>query len=316
MVKKWLHYGLLPVFGVVAIWFGGCQREDDNSSTSLTANIPTFPSSESQPDRESFAAENFYASENSDCQMGARPEKEAFVVTVPAGDFRITYTTWIGTFHVAARAEKCAKLTIGLSPCDEVKSISIQRGAIASVGCGTWPSGPVTLYSWPCGGTAECSQVFTADASAPVTLLSGGGSAVNPLPTCGRAPAPCQGNGCGQATPLPSMTATPVPLVCPGGMSDEGTSSVPETHTYLVNLGKTSGTFRFDHQTYTEPDRMVITYEGRTLFDSGCIGTKYPKSAYLTYSGQETNIILTVHELCSPTPQMNTVWKFDVDCPQ
>ena len=302
MTSKFLRYGLLLAIGMAFAWSVGCQKEDSSSSTSPAANIPTFPGSESQPDRESFAAENFYASKNSDCQMGARPEKEAFVVTVPAGDFRITYTTWIGTFHVAARAEKCAKLTIGLSPCDEVKSVSIQRGAIASVGCATWPSGPVTLYSWPCGGTAECSQVFTADASAPVTLLSGGGSAVNPLPTCGRAPAPCQGNNCGgQTTPVPSVTATPVPLVCPGGKSVSEESYVPRTDTYLVNLGKSSGTFRFYHETYIEPDRMVITYEGRTLFDSGCVGTDGRRLVNLTYAGQDTSVTLTVYSLCNPT---------------
>ena len=316
MTSKFLRYGLLLAIGMAFAWSVGCQKEDSSSSTSPAANIPTFPSSESQPDRESFAAENFYASENSDCQMGARPEKEAFVVTVPAGDFRITYTTWIGTFHVAARAEKCAKLTIGLSPCDEVKSVSIQRGAITSVGCVTWPSGPVTLYSWPCGGTAECSQVFTADASAPVTLLSGGGSAVNPLPTCGRAPAPCQGNNCGgQTTPVPSATATPMPLVCPGGMKVAEEFNVPRTDTYLVNLGKSSGTFRFEYYTDTVPDHMLVTYQGRTLFDSGCVGTGITKTTCLTYAGQETSVIVTVDSMCAER-STRTVWNFNVACPQ
>ncbi|GAK52336.1 reverse gyrase [Candidatus Moduliflexus flocculans] len=302
--KNYALIGLL--FGFVML--GGaisCQKDDSNSPVSPAVNIPTFPKAEQRADRESFAAENFYANENSACQLSARPEKESFLVSVPAGDFRITYTTWLGTFYVAARAEKCATLRIGLSPCDEVKSVSIQRGAITGIGCSTWPSGPVTLYSWPCGGTAECSQVFASDGTSPIVLLDGGGSSVNPLPTCPISPVSCSGNNC-------SGASAPVQLQCPGfGEGRVGITS-PRTDTFIVEMGRAAGKFRFYHETYTVPDRMVISYEGRTLFDSGCNGAEGTES--LSYSGRETHLTVTVSSLCSWGN--NTDWNFEVGCPQ
>ena len=65
-------------------------------------------------------------------------------------------------------------------------------------------------------------------------------------------------------------------------------SNNPETFT--IELGKKSGTFQFDYETYSIKDRIIITYEGNTLYDSGCIGTNETKTEYISYSGNSTAI--------------------------
>lgn len=282
----------------------GCQEE---SSTSLTMpSIPTSPLPESSGEEsESYLPGNFYAGRNSECQLEARAGREEFKVSIPAGDFRISYTTWVGTFHAAARATECATLTIGLNPCDEVKEVVVQSGTISDIGCPTWTSGPVTLYSWPCGGTAECSRVFSADASAPVTVLSGGGGSTDPMPSCDRNPVPCQGNDC------PSSSA-PVSVAC--SSRQEGGRGITSTYTEIfeVNMGQTSGTFDFYYQTYTVPDRMVVEYEGRELFNTGCTGARDTVS--LNFAGASSVITVRVTSLCSWGG--NTDWDFIVSCPE
>lgn len=294
---------VLCVFTVIMVGVMSCN--DDQSSTLSAPPIPMFPSSWEPNERDSVLPSSFTARRGSSCQFSAVAGKESFDVTAPAGDFRITYTTWLGTFYVAARATECASMTIGLQPCDEVKAVSIQKGSIAGIGCGTWPSGPVTLYSWPCGGATECSQVFTADpASAPVTLLSGGGSLTNPIPACNQPLLPCSGNSCGQNTPTP--------LFCPGNKEGQTGITTPRTDTFSVEMGRSSGTFRFYHQTYRVPDRMIVAYEGKTLFDSGCNGSY--GTEYLSYAGSSHTIIVTVSSMCSYYE--STDWDFEIGCPQ
>jgi hypothetical protein len=83
----------------------------------------------------------------------------------------------------------------------------------------------------------------------------------------------------------------------------------PETLT--IEMGKSSGTFTFDYNNYEIPDRMVVFYEGRTLFDTGCVGGL--GSVALTYSGVSTEITVQVIPNCSGTD--STGWDFTVNCP-
>lgn len=86
----------------------------------------------------------------------------------------------------------------------------------------------------------------------------------------------------------------------------------PESFT--IELSKNSGTFRFDYETYSVPDRMVVTYEGNILFDTGCTGTNGTKTEYITYSGNATSVTVEVQPNCNNTP--NTGWNFTVYCPE
>jgi len=89
-------------------------------------------------------------------------------------------------------------------------------------------------------------------------------------------------------------------------------SDNPETFT--IDLGKKSGTFQFDYETYSVKDRMIITYEGKTLYDSGCINTDGIKTEYISYSGNSTAITVAVQPNCEGA--VSTKWDFVVYCPQ
>jgi len=89
-------------------------------------------------------------------------------------------------------------------------------------------------------------------------------------------------------------------------------SDNPETFT--IDLGKKSGTFQFDYETYSVNDRMIVTYEGKTLYDSGCVGTNGIKTEYISYSGNSTAITVDVQPNCEGA--VSTQWDFVVYCPQ
>lgn len=86
-------------------------------------------------------------------------------------------------------------------------------------------------------------------------------------------------------------------------------SDAPETH--QIYLGKESGTFVFEYDTYSVPDRMRVTYEGRVLFDTGCVGRS--GRVPISYSGNTEIIGVHVTPNCSGTSF--TGWEFTVRCP-
>jgi hypothetical protein len=87
----------------------------------------------------------------------------------------------------------------------------------------------------------------------------------------------------------------------------------PETRT--IELGRSSGTFMFTYNTQNLEDRMVVLYEGRTLFDTGCVGTGTNRTQSITYSGTATQVQVQVTPNCR-TGGTGTFWSFTVSCPQ
>lgn len=88
-------------------------------------------------------------------------------------------------------------------------------------------------------------------------------------------------------------------------------SDARETH--IIELGKRSGTFLFAYQTYGIEDRMVIRYENRDLFDTGCVGTGSWRERNISYSGKSSTITVEVFPNCRGTS--GTLWEFVVNCP-
>jgi hypothetical protein len=84
----------------------------------------------------------------------------------------------------------------------------------------------------------------------------------------------------------------------------------PETH--IVEMGQSHGTFQFDWETYTIADRIVVTYQGNTLFDTGCVGANGIE--HLTYSGSSTSVTVQVFPNCNGGTT-GTQWTFTVHCP-
>lgn len=122
-------------------------------------------------------------------------------------------------------------------------------------------------------------------------------------------------------TPTPTPTPTVAPVACnqqyrSGG--DQGLSN------FVVAMGRNAGTFRFDYRTFIKPDRLIIAYEGRTIFDTGCVttpGTTWDDpeavavSAIISYAGTATQVSVSVTANCNQTTT-ETGWEFTVYCPQ
>jgi len=88
---------------------------------------------------------------------------------------------------------------------------------------------------------------------------------------------------------------------------------VPETRT--IELGRRSGTVTFTYNTQNVEDRMLVVYEGRTLFDTTCVGTGTDRSTNISYSGNSTQMTVQVQPNCR-TNSSGTFWSFTLACPR
>ena len=88
-------------------------------------------------------------------------------------------------------------------------------------------------------------------------------------------------------------------------------SNSPESHT--IYLGERSGTFIFEYDTAAVRDRMQVAYEGRILFDSGCVGTNGNRRVSISYSGNNETVRVNVIPNCAGGTF--TWWQFTVRCP-
>lgn len=116
---------------------------------------------------------------------------------------------------------------------------------------------------------------------------------------------------------VPKIAATPTPapraIACDQLVKVGRNIVIPRQDQYVAEMGKTSGTFQLRYETYTEPDRIVIEYEGETLYDTGCVGSSGTKS--LTYEGNSTTVDITVYSRCDFVGPSCTDWDFTVHCP-
>lgn len=86
---------------------------------------------------------------------------------------------------------------------------------------------------------------------------------------------------------------------------------VPETHE--VELGASWGTIDFSYNTASQEDRLLVTYQGLLMFDTGCVGSS--GTVPLMYSGTDTKITVEVMPNCAANGSTGTVWDFSVSCP-
>jgi hypothetical protein len=96
----------------------------------------------------------------------------------------------------------------------------------------------------------------------------------------------------------------------PCGSVQVAGGDLPVTRT--VELGASSGTFTFTYDTFSIPDRIVVTYQGGILFDTGCVGAS--GSVNLSYSGTATTVTVSVTPNCAGGTT-GTSWQFTVGCP-
>lgn len=79
----------------------------------------------------------------------------------------------------------------------------------------------------------------------------------------------------------------------------------------VIELGRTSGSFVFQYDTFSQQDRMIVTYQGGVLFDTGCVGASGAPT--LNYAGSSTQVRVTVQPNCAGGT--GTAWNFTVNCP-
>jgi len=78
-----------------------------------------------------------------------------------------------------------------------------------------------------------------------------------------------------------------------------------------TELGSNTGTFLFSYA--SGQARMMVSYEGRALFDTGCTGA--PTGAHsLSYAGRDTAVTVQVVPNC--TGGSGTMWEYRLSCPR
>jgi hypothetical protein len=121
---------------------------------------------------------------------------------------------------------------------------------------------------------------------------------------------------CGSICCPPEQVCSGTQCVSPCNSTVFAGGDTPEIH--VISLGKTSGTFVFTVDTLSVPDRMIVTYEGGVLIDTGCISTfdefGGPGLVALQYAGFSTTITVEVLPNCDGQDQP-TAWNFTVSCP-
>ena len=147
-------------------------------------------------------------------------------------------------------------------------------------------NGNTTFNNVPAGAPIT----FTASASG----YAAGAAAVTPVANA--------------TTPLTILLA-PV-VVC--NTSQVAGADTPDTR--FVDLKATAGRFVFDYETFGQKDRIIVSYQGGVLFDTGCVGTNGTRSQTLSYSGSDTGVTVEVQPNCEGGT--GTQWNYFVHCPQ
>lgn len=193
-------------FTIIALIISGilysCQEE--NSAKVTAPNIPMFPEY-NQPSEHSSEM-GFYSSRG-DGQFGAYAGDLAeFLISVPAGDYLLTYATTAGTYEIAFRAFKAAIVHVGMFHGVRVTDASVQKGQITNTTGNTWEGDSVTLFAWP--GGPQWGGLFQSDGSASITVITGGQVAPGvknlPLPQPASNPAPAPNPAPGSNPPTPN----------------------------------------------------------------------------------------------------------------
>ena len=77
-------------------------------------------------------------------------------------------------------------------------------------------------------------------------------------------------------------------------------------------MGKSTGSFNFNYQTYSIPDRMRIFQDDEQLFDTGCLGTGIFIAQNVSLNGKSDEIRVDVEPNCDGTT--GTIWVFEIGC--
>jgi hypothetical protein len=110
-------------------------------------------------------------------------------------------------------------------------------------------------------------------------------------------------------------TSTQTPPACLPRQPTQGSGSAPFEGSF--EMGRTSGTFDFRYDSGNFEDHFIVIYEGRALFDTGCVATEpgVGRVQTIAYAGSSTTITVRVNANCTGRPD-NPFWNFTVGCPR
>ena len=140
-----------------------CQLIDDGNQRN-----PTGP----QQVR-AFEQANFWAMEGISDDFGVYKGHEYFLIQVPTGEYLLTYTTHAGTFFMVFRAERSARLMIGLHEGDDVLEAMLYTGNVLDTS-NPVADGPVIRFS-ELGASGSWKSLFARDSSPGIQIIGGVG---------------------------------------------------------------------------------------------------------------------------------------------
>lgn len=155
--RKMLWLGVLVV---VLIGLIGCSLFDRDQLTNPTT-----------PVENGAQVANFFVSEAEGTNYGVFTDFDMFLVKVPAGDYKLTYTTSLGTHQIVFRATAPTVMTVGLLAGDRVVTAKIEKGTIPATATVVYQEKTLLIFSWPDHQPADISTIFTDDETLPEVNL-------------------------------------------------------------------------------------------------------------------------------------------------
>lgn len=281
---------MMACLAISLLLLAGCKEEQAHKPTA--PNIPVSPDWQTSENSNEMG---FYASKGISDEFETTEIGNGFFrVNVPvAGGYVLTYKTTLGTFHIVFETSDKALLTIGLHEGDKVEYASIQQAKlkVPTQYIQAHITGPVKVHSMPGDGNSQTWDSFIEELlNFLIELIKDW----KPAPTV-----PVQ---------LPP-NVTPQKHECPllqkaGGNTDE---------VHIVEMHAPAGTFEFSYETFTAKDDITVEYEGKPLFQTGCVGASGTET--LQFEGKSTSITVRVDADCGGG-EPNTEWNFTVDCPK
>ena len=104
----------------------------------------------------------------------------------------------------------------------------------------------------------------------------------------------------------------PVPPVAACNSIVSQGSDNPETHE--IDVSGTSGTVQFQYDTYSQPDRMIVSIDGQQMYDTTCLGTRGLVSQPIPLPASAQKMRVQVLPNCAGG--VGTSWSFKLACPE
>lgn len=107
---------------------------------------------------------------------------------------------------------------------------------------------------------------------------------------------------------------TEPPVVHQGTCNDVRKAGGDRPEQHIIDIGRSGKTFRFDYQTHSQEDMVIVSQGGRVLFNSGCVGTGSTKTIILKKKAFKPQVTVDIRPNCKGGS--GTAWEFKVHCPE